>query len=297
VFVGAVNAFARGIITITKNPRLLLIPLIISLLLSPLSAYLLKEVPVFQGFSEGTLSPENGSIIFEEYGGGLSEEAINEMVEFLKFLVIFVLISLLLQALSEYAVIKGALMAENNQKYTLVDLLYEGVYHAFQVFLVNLVVAILSAGVLLLPVFFFGILMALTGVSALVVLLLAVEIPLALLLMSASSMAVPIYVITNSIGASLSCFSIAFKNKLSSIGFAALLLVSIFLLLAIPASFIGLLFLGRTDFMANLVSNILQAPFQAVMQALIAIGGLMLYLELIAKRKSFEEEITEEFGI
>jgi len=68
-------------------------------------------------------------------------------------------------------------------------------------------------------------------------------------------------------------------------------------LLAIPASFIGLLFLGRTDFMANLVSNILQAPFQAIMQALIAIGGLMLYLELIAKRKSFEEEITEEFGI
>ena len=294
---GAVNAFARGIITITKNPRLLLIPLIISLLLSPLSAYLLKEMPVFQEFSEEALSPENESIIFEEYGGGLSEEAINEMVEFLKFLMIFMLISLLLQALSEYAVIRGALMAENNQKYTLVDLLYEGVYHAFQVFLVNLVVAIVSAGVLLVPVFFFGILMALTGASVFVVLLLAVEIPLALLLMSASSMAVPIYVTTNSIGASLSCFSIAFKNKLSSIGFAALLLVSIFLLLAIPASFIGLLFLGRTDFMANLVSNILQAPFQAIMQALIAIGGLMLYLELIAKRKSFEEEITEEFGI
>jgi len=295
--VGAVNAFARGIITITKNPRLLLIPLIISLLLSPLSAYLLKEMPVFQEFSEETLSPENESIIFEEYGRGLSEEAINEMVEFLKFLMIFMLISLLLQALSEYAVIRGALMAENNQKYTLVDLLYEGVYHAFQVFLVNLVVAIVSAGVLLVPVFFFGILMALTEASAFVVLLLVVEIPLALLLMSASSMAVPIYVTTNSIGASLSCFSIVFKNKLSSIGFAALLLVSIFLLLAIPASFIGLLFLGRTDFMANLVSNILQAPFQAIMQALIAIGGLMLYLELIAKRKSFEEEITEEFGI
>jgi len=295
--VGAVNAFARGIITITKNPRLLLIPLIISLLLSPLSAYLLKEMPVFQEFSEETLSPENESIIFEEYGRGLSEEAINEMVEFLKFLMIFMLISLLLQALSEYAVIRGALMAENNQRYTLVDLLYEGVYHAFQVFLVNLVVAIVSAGVLLAPVFFFGILMALTEASAFVVLLLVVEIPLALLLMSASSMAVPIYVTTNSIGASLSCFSIAFKNKLSSIGFAALLLVSIFLLLAIPASFIGLLFLGRTDFMANLVSNILQAPFQAIMQALIAIGGLMLYLELIAKRKSFEEEITEEFGI
>ena len=294
---GAVNAFARGIITITKNPRLLLIPLIISLLLSPLSAYLLKEMPVFQEFSEEALSPENESIIFEEYGGGLSEEAINEMVEFLKFLMIFMLISLLLQALSEYAVIRGALMAENNQKYTLVDLLYEGVYHAFQVFLVNLVVAIVSAGVLLVPVFFFGILMALTEASAFVVLLLVVEIPLALLLMSASSMAVPIYVTTNSIGASLSCFSIAFKNKLSSIGFAALLLVSIFLLLAIPASFIGLFFLGRTDFMANLVSNILQAPFQAIMQALIAIGGLMLYLELIAKRKSFEEEITEEFGI
>ncbi|RLF83878.1 hypothetical protein DRN41_07160 [Thermococci archaeon] len=294
---GAVNAFARGIITITKNPRLLLIPLIISLLLSPLSAYLLKEMPVFQEFSEESLSLENESIIFEEYGRGLSEEAINEMVEFLKFLMIFMLISLLLQALSEYAVIRGALMAENNQKYTLVDLLYEGVYHAFQVFLVNLVVAIVSAGVLLVPVFFFGILMTLTEASAFVVLLLVVEIPLALLLMSASSMAVPIYVTTNSIGASLSCFSIAFKNKLSSIGFAALLLVSIFLLLAIPASFIGLLFLGRTDFMANLVSNILQAPFQAIVQALIAICGLMLYLELIAKRKSFEEEITEEFGI
>ena len=64
-------------------------------------------MPVFQEFSEESLSLENESIIFEEYGRGLSEEAINEMVEFFKFLMIFMLISLLLQALSEYAVISG----------------------------------------------------------------------------------------------------------------------------------------------------------------------------------------------
>ncbi|USG99789.1 hypothetical protein K1720_09905 [Thermococcus argininiproducens] len=296
VRVGAVNAFGRAIITITKNLKLLIIPLIVSLLLSPFSAYLFRETSVFENLW-GVSGGSNESVIFEEHGSTISEEVLNEMAEFFRLFLVFMLVSLLLQALSEYAIVKGALMVEDNQTYSLVDLVYEGIHHVFQVFFVNLLVGIITIIILLGPMLLFSALIVLTGSSVLMWLLLLVEFPLILLLVAAGSMAVPIYVMSNSITASLSCFSIAFKNKLSSIGFGAFLVVSGFLLLAVPASFIGLLFLGKSDFTANLISNILQSPFQALIQTLMAIGGLMLYFELTKKVKSFEEEIMEEFGL
>ncbi|HIH73625.1 MAG TPA: hypothetical protein HA300_09845 [Thermococcaceae archaeon] len=290
VGMGAVNAFARTIVVITKNPKLLLIPLIISIILSPVSAYLVKEMPMFGSFSEFQ-EGGNESVIFEEHGA-FSEEMLAEFANFFKFLLIFMVISLLLQALSEYAMIKGALMAEEGKEYSLVDLIYEGIMHVFQVFLTILIVGIISFAILSVPLFVFGILLFIFGGNpALVFLLFLVEIPLVLFVIGASSMAVPIYVMSNSISASLACFSLAFRNKLSSVTFGALLAVSIFFLLAVPASFIGVLFFGRTDFMANLIANLLQAPFQAIIQALVAIGGLMLYLELSEKEK--EEKLLE----
>ncbi len=287
---GAVNAFARTIVAITRNPKLLLIPLIISIILSPVSAYLIKEMPMFESFSKLPES-SNETIIFEEHGA-FSEEMLAELADFFKFLVIFMLISLLLQALSEYAMIKGALMTEEGKSYSLLDLIYEGIMHVFQVFLTILIAGIISFAILSVPLFVLGFLLFISGGNpALVFLLFLVEIPLVLFVIGASSMAVPIYVMSDSISASLKCFSLAFKNKLSSMTFGALLVVSIFFLLAVPASFSGVLFFGRTDFMANLIVNLLQAPFQAIIQALVAIGGLMLYLELSEKEK--EEKLLE----
>ncbi|WP_144433225.1 hypothetical protein [Thermococcus sp. 2319x1] len=290
VQMGAVNAFARTIVAITRNPKLLLIPLIISIILSPVSAYLIKEMPMFESFSKLPES-SNETIIFEEHGA-FSEEMLAELADFFKFLVIFMLISLLLQALSEYAMIKGALMTEEGKSYSLLDLIYEGIMHVFQVFLTILIAGIISFAILSVPLFVLGFLLFISGGNpAIVFLLFLVELPLVLFVIGASSMAVPIYVMSDSISASLKCFSLAFKNKLSSMTFGALLVVSIFFLLAVPASFIGVLFFGRTDFMANLIVNLLQAPFQAIIQALVAIGGLMLYLELSEKEK--EEKLLE----
>ncbi|USS41387.1 hypothetical protein NF865_04155 [Thermococcus aggregans] len=294
VQMGAVNAFAGTIVAITKNPKLLLIPLMISIILSPISAYLVMEMPTFESFSELSESSDE-SIIFEEHGT-FSQEMLTELADFFKFLLVFVLITFLLQALSQYAVIKGALLAEEGKEYLLIDLIYEGIMHVFQVFLITIIVGIIGSAILLLPLFLFSGLILLSGGSlVLLLLLILAEITLVLFVVGASSMAVPIYVLSNSISASLACFSLAFKNKLSSIAFGALLTVSSFFLLAVPASFIGLLFLGRTDFVANLIANILQAPFQALIQALFSIGGLMLYLEF-SKRRT-EEEVIEEFEV
>ncbi|HDD31694.1 MAG TPA: hypothetical protein ENF72_03630 [Thermococcus litoralis] len=291
VQMGAVNAFARTIVTITKNPKLLLIPLMISIILSPISAYLVKEMPAFESLSELPES-SNESIIFEEHGA-FSEEMLTELANFSKFLLVFMLISLLLQALSEYAMIKGALMAEEGEEYSLIDLIHEGIMHVFQVFLILIIIGVISSAILLVPLFLFSALIFLSGSVALILLLILVEMPLVLFVIGASSMAVPIYVLSNSISSSLGCFLLAFKNKLSSMTFGALLVLSIFFLLAVPASFIGLLFLGRTDFMGNLAANLLQAPFQAIIQALVAIGGLMLYLEF--SKSGYEKETIEEF--
>ena len=38
----------------------------------------------------------------------------------------------------------------------------------------------------------------------------------------------------------------------------------------------------------------IEAPFQALTQAVMSIGGLMLYLELTREEKDLEEEILEE---
>ncbi|KUK16619.1 MAG: Uncharacterized protein XD54_2088 [Thermococcus sibiricus] len=292
MIMGAVDAFARTIVTITRNPKLLLIPLVISIILSPISAYLVNEMPMFEGIPE-LQEGDNESIIFEEHGA-FSEEMLNELADFFKLLMVFMVVSLLLQALSEYAVIKGALIAEEGREYSLVDLIYEGIMHVFHVFLVVLIVGIVSFAIILVPIFVFGLLFLVSGGNpAFVLLIFLVELPLALLVVGAGSMAVPIYVLNNSIVASLRCFSLAFKNKLSTVAFGALLTLSIFFLLAVPASFVGLLFLGRTDFMANLIANLLQAPFQALIQTLTAVGGLMLYLELSKKEK--EELLELEF--
>jgi|Deesub1362B_J571_1020462.scaffolds.fasta_scaffold00007_290 hypothetical protein len=297
---GAVTAFAKTIEFITKNPKLVLIPLLIALIIAPINAFLFKNYPMpFEGQFK---AEKQGNVIVEEYGRVFTEDELKELMEYLRIFVIVALLSALLTAIGEYAVIRGAILIEQGKGYSLLNLLKEGIKNMFQVFAINLVVGIIIVVVLfvaLIPAMLIAAAGAFAGsfetLFVLVFLLIfLLEIPLATFLVGAASMAVPIYATKGSISSAFGCFGLGWRNKLSTLGFGALLLVSAILITVIPGSFMGLAFLGSSGFTAQLIMQLLETPFQALIQTVMAIGGLMFYWELTKLKKSLEEEILEK---
>lgn len=289
---GALTAFAKTIEFITKNPKLVLIPLLIALIIAPVNAFLFKNHPMpFEGQFK---ADKHGDVIMEEYGRVFTGDELRELMKYLRIFVIVALLSALLTAIGEYALIKGAILIEQGEEYSLLNLLKEGAKNMFQVFAINLVVGIIIVVVLfaaLIPAILIAAVGAFTGsFEALFVLvfllILLLEIPLATFLVGTASMAVPIYVTEGSISSAFGCFGLGWRNKLSTLGFGALLLVSAILITVIPGSFMGLAFLGSTGFTAQLIMQLLETPFQALLQTVMAIGGLMFYWELTKPKKN-----------
>lgn len=296
---GAINAFAKTIETITKHPKLLLIPLVIALLLAPISAYLLKDYTTLftEEMQKNLEQKQEGNVIVEEYGSIISKEDMEKFVDYIKILSLLGVLSALLNAVGQYAVIKGILTVERGEEYSLFQLFIEGFRNMIQVFVINIIIGLIVLAIIMVPLILVIIPIA-AGSEALLLaaifLVILIELPLVFFLFGLSSMAVPIYVIKGSIGAAFECFSVAFKNKLSTLAFGILLLISVVLIMVVPSSFMGLVALGASGFVTQLILNSVEAPFRALMQAVMSVGGLMLYLELMGEERDLEEEILEE---
>ncbi|WP_457753404.1 hypothetical protein [Thermococcus sp.] len=300
---GAINAFAKTIEAITKNPKLLLIPLVIALLIAPISAYLLKDYTTLftEEMQKNFEQRQEGNIIVEEHGSVISKENMEKFMNYIKILSLLAVLSALLNAIGQYAVVKGALTAEKDEEYSLFRLFMDGIKNMIQVFVVNVIIGLIIFTIIVIPFILIAIPLiagAMSGseglLSAAFFLVILIELPLVFFLVGLGSMAVPIYVIKGSIGAAFECFSVALKNKLSTLAFGVLLLISVILIMIVPGSFMGLATLGASGFTTQLVLNLIEAPFQALTQAVMSIGGLMLYLELTREEKDLEEEILEE---
>jgi len=300
---GAINAFAKTIETITKHPKLLLIPLVIALLLAPISAYLLKDYTALftEEMQKNLEQKQEGNVIVEEYGSIIPKEDMEKFMDYIKILSLLGVLSALLNAISQYAIIKGILTVEKGEEYSLFQLFIEGFRNMIQVFVINIIIGLIVLAIIMVPLIL-GIIPlaagAMTGSEALLLaaifLVILIELPLVFFLVGLGSMAVPIYVIKGSISAALECFSVAFKNKLSTLAFGILLLISVVLIMVVPGSFMGLVMLGGSGFVMQLLLNLIEVPFQALMQAVMSVGGLMLYLELTGENRDFEGEILEE---
>ncbi len=293
---GAINAFAKTIETITKHPKLLLIPLVIALLIAPISAYLLKDYTTLftEEMQKNLEQKQEGNVIVEEYGSIISKEDMEKFMNYIKILSFLAVLSALLNAIGQYAVIKGALTAEKGEEYSLFQLFMDGIKNMIQVFVVNVIIWLIIFGIIMIPLILIAIPLVAGGSSAIVMVAVFIELPLIFFLVGLGSMAVPIYVIKGSMGAAFECFNIALKNKLSTLAFGILLLISVILIMVVPGSFMGLATLGASGFTTQLLLNLIEAPFQALTQAVMSIGGLMLYLELTKEEKDLEEEILEE---
>ncbi|HIP75381.1 MAG TPA: hypothetical protein EYH13_04505 [Thermococcus paralvinellae] len=302
---GAINAFGKTIEIITKHPKLLVIPLVISLLLAPISAYLLKDHDMWPmgKMEEKPEQKQEGNVIVEEYGSSISKEDMEKFIDYIKALSVLGILSALLNAVGQYGIVKGALTVKEGGKCSLYQLFIEGFRNMIQVFVINIIMGLIVLATIIIPLIPV-ILLFVTGVMTghgvfilvAIFLIILIELPLVFFLVGLSSMAVPIYVIKGSISEAFECFSVAFKNKLSTLAFGALLLISTILIMVVPGSFRGLLMLGTSGFMTQLLLNLIEAPFQALMQAVISIGGLMFYLELTGltgEERNLEEEILE----
>ncbi|ALM74784.1 hypothetical protein [Thermococcus barophilus] len=300
---GAINAFAKTIETITKNPKLLLIPIIIALIIAPISAYLLKDYTALftEEMQKNFEQKQEGNVIVEEHGSIIPKENMEKFMGYIKITILLGILSALLNAIGQYAVVKGALTAEKGEEYSLLQLFVDGIKNMIQVFVVNVIMGLIIFVIIMVPLIPAFLMLAAGAMlkseaffMMVLFFVLLLELPLVFFLVGLGSMAVPIYVIKGSIWAAFECFSVAFKNKLSTLAFGILLLISVILIMVVPGSFMGLMALGASGFTAQLLLNLIEAPFQALTQAVMSIGGLMLYLELTKEEKDLEEEILEE---
>ncbi|AIF70004.1 hypothetical protein PAP_08080 [Palaeococcus pacificus DY20341] len=288
---GAIDAFGKTIDFIAKNPKILVIPLIFAFLIAPINAYILKDVPLMMPQELQTFEKE-GSVIIEEHGMTMDMEG---MMDLIRKASISALIELVLMSIALYALAKGAFLVVNGSEFTLSALLTEGTKKMPAVVLIRIVMNLfgallalvfLSPGIILIGAGVLGT-PALIGLGALVIVVLS--IPVLGYIFTIISTAVPAYVVGEDISSAFSVIGLAWKKKLSSIGFGLLLALAIVLISIIPASFGGIAFLGSSGFAPQLVLQLLSAPFQALSIALQAIGGFMFYSELTKVEEPLEE--------
>ncbi|WP_456320723.1 hypothetical protein [Palaeococcus sp. (in: euryarchaeotes)] len=295
VLMSAIEAFGKTIEFITRNPKLLLIPLLVALIMAPINAYMLKDVPMtpmgFQNFEK------EGNVIIEEYGNLMQE---SQLMTLLKRTSISGLIELVIASIAIYALIKGALLNSSGEIYSLGSLLIEGTKKMPAVVVIRILINI-AAALIAFMAFLPGILLIALGIAMKsditilgVFLLLMVMLPVIGYVFTITVTAVPAYVIKGNMGEAFGVIGLAWRKKLSSLGFGLLLALAIILISIIPASFGGIAFLGSSGFIPQLVLQLVSAPFQALSIALQAIGGFMFY-NVLQKEEEIEEEFDLEF--
>lgn len=294
---GAIDAFSKTITMITSHRKLVLLIMVFTLILAPISTYLVGNAPELN-LNQTQTTQKQGNVIFEEHGSTFPEKDIEALKSYLPRLLLYALLVSLLMAAVQYAVIKGAYMATRGEEYALGSLLSEGFRNLPQVFVINLIFGIIAVVVILLPLMLIIIPIAagaLSGTGSVLIfgifLMLIVEFFVALFIMGLLSMTVPLYVVKGSIGAAFEAFSLAFRNMLSTLGFGALLMVGVLVVSMIMAPFS---MMAAVIFPGMLISALLEAPFQALIYAILWIGGLEFYLELEKKREEVDL-LLEEF--
>ncbi|WP_456394664.1 hypothetical protein [Thermococcus sp.] len=297
---GAIDAFSKTITMMTSHRNLILLIMVFTLILAPISTYLVGNAPELS-LNQTQTAQKQGNVIFEEHGSTFPEKDIEALKSYLPRLLLYALLVSLLMAAVQYAVIKGAHMVTRGEEYSLRSLLSEGFRHLLQVFAVNLIFGIIAAIIIFLPLMLIIIPVAVGALSGTggvllfgIFLILMVEFFVALFIMGLLSMTVPLYVVKGNIGAAFEAFGLAFRNIPSTLGFGALLIVGVLVISMIMAPFSMMAALISPGWLGMLISALLEAPFQALIYALLWIGGLEFYLELEKKREEVDL-LLEEF--
>ncbi len=300
---GAIDAFSNTITMITSHKNLVLLIMIFTLILAPISTYLVGNAPQLN-FNQSQTMQKQGNVIFEEHGSTFPEKDIEALKSYLPKLLLYALIVSILMAAVQYAVIKGSYMVTKGEGYSLGELISEGFRHFLQVFIINLTFGAIALVIIVLPLMLILIPIAagaLSNTAGIVIagifFVLVIEFFVVIFMMGLLSMTVPLYVVKGSIGAAFEAFGLAFRNMISTFGFGVLLLIGILVISMIMAPFSMLAAMISNGLPRMLISALIEAPFQALIYAIMWIGGLEFYLELEKKDKGEDVDLLlEEFN-
>ncbi|WP_297499412.1 hypothetical protein [Thermococcus sp.] len=274
---GAIHAFSAAFSLVSGEKKVYAVILVAVLILIPLGTVLglsSSEGPAFK-------ETQMGNVTFEEYG---ARELGNTLLENLRNLLIYSLITLVLFSSIQYGVTKAYILFSRGEEYSMGELLFEGLKHFPGVIAVNILGYLSLTLISAVPI---GIIIAgaIAGEKGTIMALIGMLLFLAIIPfgIAFSAMLVPAYIEEGSVGAFLTALELALKNILSSMGLGILLLL---LLLGVSVVVTPLLVLGYAAMPGNTaLASVVIAPFDAFMVAFIWASGVVLYTDVREKER------------
>ncbi|AIF69961.1 hypothetical protein PAP_07860 [Palaeococcus pacificus DY20341] len=277
---GAINALSQTIDLLSKNPRILLVPLIIAFIMVPITAYQAQKLHFEYSFEDNNVSQEELKAILRDMAA-----------TFARTMLIIGSIMALLNAVAQYYLVKSALTILKGEKPLTADLIKAGLKKAVPIAILNVFVGALIVGVALIPhAYLIKLILSAEGPTIpgsamdLFFLLWIISLFLELFILPASMMVVPAYIVENSPLKGLKAYAVAFRNMPSTLGFGVLLGI-IMLVFMVPYFMTAFAIHQNAGFSTYLTRQLIQAPFLALSNAIGTVGGLMLYLDFKGNRK------------
>ncbi|WP_297438821.1 hypothetical protein [Thermococcus sp.] len=291
---GAMDAFSRTFTLVIQNKKLYLLPLVMSLILAPLSAYMVGNSPFLQNNPLQSNQTHSGDVIIEEHGSLAGETT--HMSEFLKILAIYGVIALVLSSIFQYSVIKGLLKSSTDSEYSLFELAVDGIKHFPGVLILNLIFTLISLLLVALPLLLVGIGVILGGAGLILVILgLLLLILVATLSLSLTVLPVPIYAEKGSLGPAFEALGFIYSNMKTAMVFG-LLIFMILMAIEVAAAPISMITqITASKEVSMYVSALAQAPLDALLYFFVWSAGVALYRELrrLEDLKKVDMELDE----
>ncbi|AEC52660.1 hypothetical protein PNA2_1745 [Pyrococcus sp. NA2] len=279
----AMRSFGEAISKVIENPKVIIFPLIVLLLFSAPFAYLQKDMPLFE-----PLKPieEYGNVIIEKHGATELPVGVNIWA-----LIILAIFQVILLSGMEYSVIYY-IDAEAGLR----EAFIQGLKNTIPAFIINIVIILIVFGVAILVAIPFIALLVLGGGAIALLLLLLAEIVVLGFLAGATSIILPAYVRSGSMGKAFGEISLTFKRKISTFGFGILLILASIALILAGGIAGGVVIIFSHSFIALLIARILQAPFLAILYAFSAIAGLIYYDNLLNLESALTSDVRVDRG-
>ncbi|MBO8175320.1 MAG: hypothetical protein H0Z18_08680 [Thermococcus sp.] len=269
ILVGAVKSVENAISMLTKNPALVLVPILIAFILAPIH------------------TPNNTNFHFSQESVNVAKEQVRNFVhDFVRNAVIFGILTSIMQAISSYSVSRGVLDIIKQKDYQITQTVFEALKNLPQAAFLNILswmVTILAV----VPPFAYLYSEIMKAESFTIpgsvmdnfFFLAIISLLILLYVAPASLLLIPAYVKTKSVRSALKVYRLALNRLSSTIGFGILIFIAM-MIINLPTIL--------TRFIDNqFLAGIIGAPFNGLSNAFSMTAATLFYLSLT---KEVEEE-------
>lgn len=268
--VGAVKSVENAINMLTKNPALVVVPILIAFILALINTY----------SNNVNFQPSHESFDVAK------EQLANFVHDFVKDAVIFGILTSIIQAISDYSVSRGVLDIIKQKDYQITQTVFEALKNLPQAAFLNILSWVITILAVAPPfAYLYSEIMkaksfTIPGSAMNNFFFLAIISLLILLYVApASLLLIPAYVKTKSVRSALKVYRLALNRLSSTVGFGILIFIAM-VIINLPLIF--------TRFIDNqLLAGIIKAPFSGLSNAFSMTAATLFYLSLT---KEMEEE-------